>query len=115
METEHIQHCVPSNISSGLAGLPLTHVYVNGVPDLSQPTHPYLPTGEPLNGSKSFVKLLPYFTTNGITPEEIKELGEAKLKELYGKVMCVITGSASNDFILLQRNMMLPIVRTEVI
>jgi hypothetical protein len=81
-----MHHCVPSNVSSGLASLPLTHVYVDGVADLSQPTHPYLPTGELLNGSSSFEKLLPYFTTNDITPKKIQELGYAKLDKLYEKV-----------------------------
>lgn len=86
MENEHIHHCVPSNVSSGLGSLPVKYVYVDGVPDLSQPTKPFLPSGEPLNGSAAFETVVGYFTTSDITVREMRELGYQKLKEFKAKV-----------------------------
>ena len=82
-----MRHCVPSNVSSGLASLPLPYVYVDGVPNLSRPTHPYLPSGERLNGSLSFEQIVSYYTTTDITPTEMQALGYEKLRSLYKQVI----------------------------
>ena len=82
----HIQHCVSSNVSSGLATLPLSFVYINDTVDESRPTNKSLPTGERLDGKKSYEKIVTYFTTNSITPDEIHQLGYKMLNELYPQV-----------------------------
>ena len=76
-------HCVPSSVSAGLANLPLDYVYYNGKPNLSEPTSKKLPTGEPLSGPKAYEYILPYFTTNDMTPDYIYNLGWTMIRTLY--------------------------------
>ena len=76
VEFEHIRHCVPSNVSSGLGKLPLKYVWLDGIENKSWPTDPYLPTGEALNGSQAYFQIMTYFTTNAMTPGEVHELGK---------------------------------------
>lgn len=90
LRKDHIKRCVPSNVSSGLATLPLSFVYVNNTADKSKPTNKSLPTGEVLNGKKSYQQIVSYFTTNTMSPEEIYELGLKMLNELYPQVSTVI-------------------------
>ena len=85
LETENLEHCVPSSVSSGLAKLPLYHVFVNGK-KTAETTTRQLPDGEALNGSKAYESILPYFTTVSITPDEVHELGKKMLKKLYPEV-----------------------------
>ncbi|KAL9986420.1 hypothetical protein ACROYT_G000567 [Oculina patagonica] len=83
VEDEHIHHCVPSNVSSGLATLPLKYVWFNGTENTSWPTDQSLPTGERLNGSWAYSQIMSYFTTNAMTPMEVHELGKKQLSILY--------------------------------
>ena len=92
VEFEHIRHCVPSNVSSGLANLPLKYVWVDGIENKSWPTNPYLPTGEPLNGKQAYSQIMSYFTTNAMTPKEVHELGIKQLDFLYPMVSVNIFG-----------------------
>ena len=85
-----MQHCVSSNVSSGLATLPLSYVYVNNTADKSRPANGSLPTGERLSGNDSYELLVSYFTTNTMSPKEINDLGFKMLKELYPQVGSVI-------------------------
>ena len=84
-----MRHCVLSNVSSGLATLPLPYVYVNNTADKSRPTNKSLPTGEILNGKESYKQIVSYFTTNTMTPDEIYELGLKMLNQLYPQVSSV--------------------------
>ena len=86
LRRDHIQHCVPSNVSSGLATLPLSFVYVNNTAIKSRPTNRSLPTGELLNGKKSYDQIVSYFTTNTMSPDDIHDLGFKMLKELFPQV-----------------------------
>ena len=86
LETEHIRHCVPSNVSSGLATLPLKYVWLDGKENKSWPTNPTLPTGELLNGSQAYLNILSYFTTNSTTPLEVSNLGKEQLNIFYPTV-----------------------------
>ena len=83
LKYNHSIHCTPSQNSSGWASLPLDYVWVKQKPDYSQPTTKKLPTGEPLDGKKAYEKILPYFTTNQMTPDEIYNLGKTQLDKLY--------------------------------
>ena len=88
LEFDYMFHCVPETISSGFANIPVSHVYTDGHVDTSRPTTQRLPTGEPLNGSVVFGGyILPFFTSNELTPEEVEELGYSYLKEVYAKVI----------------------------
>ncbi|XP_068693503.1 uncharacterized protein [Montipora foliosa] len=101
LEHEHSHHCVPSNVSSGLAGLPLKYIWNDGAVNMSLPTNPTLPTGEPLDGKKAYSQIMSYFTTNQMTPLQVHELGKTQLRILYPKVLEVarkVTGE-SNDTI----------------
>lgn len=92
LKTTYLEHCVPWSVSSGLSGLPLTHVYINGS-KTSQSTHSFLPTGQPLNGSKAYENIMSYFTTSDITPDEVYELGYKMINKLYPQVVhhCSLT------------------------
>ena len=86
LEFDHMKHCVPDNVSSGLSNLPLDYVYVNDVPDKNQPTTKKLPTGEKLNGKETYKKILSYFTTTDISAEQIYEEGRRQLDYFYSEV-----------------------------
>ena len=90
LETEHIRHCVPSNVSSGLANLPLKYVWLDCKENRSLPTNPTLPSGEKLDGKKSYSMIMSYFTTNKMTPLEVHELGKKQLNILYPMVSCYL-------------------------
>lgn len=84
LEHEHSLHCVPSNVSSGLASLPLDFVYFKGTKNTSWPTLKMLPkTSKELSGKRAYSMILPYFTTNDMTPLEVHQLGKEQLKQLY--------------------------------
>ena len=99
LEFNHSQFCVPSNVSSGLATLPVSHVYKNGRKTGTKTTGK-LPTGERLNGKKAYEMILPYFTTNHMTPDQIYSLGEKMLSQLYPRAVEIakkITGKENEQ------------------
>ena len=81
-----MRHCVPSNISSGLFNRPLKYVFVDGKPDLSQPTVRNLGTGEKIIGAQSYIRLLSFFTTTEITPDEVYDKGWEMVNRTYPEV-----------------------------
>ena len=60
---DHMKHCVPSNVSSGLFSRPLSYVYYNGVPNKSEPTSKRLPTGEVIRAKAAYERTMRFFTT----------------------------------------------------
>ena len=80
-----MQHCAPDSVSAGFGDLPLKYIYVNGTQTAEETTQK-LPSGERLDGRKSYLKILQHFTTNSKTPNEIYELGEEMLNKLYSEV-----------------------------
>ena len=76
-------------MSSGLASLPLAHVWYDGKENTSWPTNPELSNGDRLNGSEAYAMILPYFTTNDMTPMDVHRLGWEQLKMLY-PLVCVL-------------------------
>lgn len=85
IEEEHMQHCAPDSVSTGLGSLPLLYVFVNGS-QTSKRTTQKLPTGEELNGRDSYIKILDHFTTTTQTPDEIYNLGKDMRDKLYSEV-----------------------------
>jgi len=83
LQYEHYIYCVPSDVSSGLASLPLAHVWVDGNENTSWPTNTKLSTGDQLNGTETYAMILPYFTTNEMTPMDVHKLGVEQLAKLY--------------------------------
>ncbi|KAL9985240.1 hypothetical protein ACROYT_G007617 [Oculina patagonica] len=99
LEFNHSQFCAPSNVSSGLATLPVSHVYKNGRKTRIKTTG-ILPTGESLSGKKAYEMMLPYFTTNQMTPDQVYSLGEKMLNQLYPRTVEIakkITGKSNED------------------
>ena len=86
LEEEYIDYCVPSNVSSGLGGLPLSSVWYKGKENKSWPTDPTLPNGDKLDGPYSYSLIMPYFTTNKMTPSQVHNLGKKQLGKLYPMV-----------------------------
>lgn len=86
LEFNHSQYCVPSNISSGLATLPLSYIYKNGN-NTGIRTTGKLPSGEPLSGKEAYTMILPYFTTNQMSPGDVYSLGEKMLGQLYPRAV----------------------------
>ena len=86
LEEEYIDYCVPSNVSSGLGGLPLSSVWYKGKENKSWPTDPTLPNGDKLDGPYSYSLIMPYFTTNDMTPIDVHNLGKKQLDKLYPMV-----------------------------
>ena len=100
LKNDYRSYCVPSNISSGLASLPLKFIYVNEIQTQNRTTQK-LPFGEKLNGSRSYEKILYYFTTSeDFTPDKIHVLGKQKLKTLYAEAIKAAeneTGKSGQD------------------
>ena len=95
----HSHYCVPSNVSSGLASLPLSYIYKNGK-NTGIRTTGKLPTGEPLSGKRAYEMILPYSTTTNITPDEVYSLGEKMLSQLYPRAVDIakkITNKTCED------------------
>lgn len=95
LEFEHSRHCLPNDVASGLANLPVKYVYTDGVP--GNKTTGILPgTNRTLNGKETYRSILSYFTTTDITPEEIYKQGLYQLNSLLMpqvyKIAKIITG-----------------------
>ena len=73
-------------MSSGLATLPLDHVWVDGRENKSWPTNKKLPTSEMLDGKMAYSEIMAFFTTNDMTPDYVNKLGKEQLKKLYPQV-----------------------------
>lgn len=86
LDGEHMRHCLPNDIASGLGGLPVDYIYTDEVPDMNSTTTKKLPTGEVINGTNSYRLILSYFTTTDISPEEIYAEGLKQLNDFYAEV-----------------------------
>jgi len=80
LEKEHLLYCYEE--ANGMASLPLRFVYVDGARDPSRPTTATLPNGDVINTTNSYSRLLSFFTSGGITPEKLREMGYRKLDAL---------------------------------
>ncbi|KAK3717889.1 hypothetical protein QZH41_014886 [Actinostola sp. cb2023] len=99
LEFNHSMYCVPSNVSSGLANLPLDYVYYNQS-KTGETTTKELPFGEKLNGKEAYKMILPYFTTTDMTPDQIHDLGWSMLNRLYPQAIEIakeITGNNNSS------------------
>jgi hypothetical protein len=86
LENKHIRHCLPQDVSSGLAGIPVDYIYTDGTPTIIG-TSKVLPiTGQPFSGKENYKNILPFFTTSDITPDEIYKIGQESLAALYPQV-----------------------------
>ncbi|XP_066927673.1 uncharacterized protein [Clytia hemisphaerica] len=83
MKDEHIQHCPPSSISSGLGSLPLKYVYKNGQID-GDATQKLPGTKTPINVTAGYKRLLAYYTSGNYTGDNAFEVG-TKLADSYYK------------------------------
>lgn len=84
LEVDYSQYCPPGDILTGYNNLPLSHVYKNGTK--IRRTTQRLPSGELIDGKKSYRVILDYFTTIDISPKETNAIGYSLLKEVYPKV-----------------------------
>ena len=85
LEHDHMRHCIPSHVSSGLVTLPLDYVYKDGKPTKERTTK-VLPTGERLDGRQSYKNIVSYFTTVNISVEEIFNKGKKQNTLFYKEV-----------------------------
>ena len=110
LEKRHIKHCLPKDLSSGLAGIPVDHIYIDGRPTII-PTTKVLPiTGQVLSGKENYKNILKAFTTSDITPDEIYEIGQEALKVLYPQAIEIarnITGESNNETAIREFKMLL--------
>jgi len=104
LENDHYNKCRPeAGAPGGLSGLPVDYVYNNGIPDKSKRTTKVLPISSGtspmvINGSKSYEKILGYFTTKEISPDEVHTLGWKMVNVLYPEaVMIAKTVTKIND------------------
>ena len=87
LRNEYKLYCVPSKVSSGLATLPIDHVYFNGTQTTKRTTKT-LPFGEKLNGTEAYRAILYYYTTTEeLSPEKLLELGRTKLNDFYSEAV----------------------------
>ena len=86
LEYEHVRHCLPLDVSSGLANLPVEYIYQDGKKTNERTTRRLPLTNKVLDGKNAYKNMLPYFTTSDKTPEEVNKIGEDRLKVLYPQV-----------------------------
>ena len=67
-EKEHLPHCLPSNVSSGLGTLPVDHVYYNGSRTLERTNNTLMGGDIIMPGKESYRNFLSFSTTQNITP-----------------------------------------------
>ena len=89
LEEEHIKYCYDG--ATGIAKLPLNAVYAGGVRDPSRPTTGSLPNGEKFNASTSYKRLLSFFTSTSISPDELTAMGYKKLEALLSEVFMFVS------------------------
>jgi hypothetical protein len=83
LENNYSRHCVPSDIVSGLSNLPLDKVWLDQK-ETNETTTKKLPTGEMLDGKKSYEMILPYFTTSKrYDSATVYALGVQQVDKLY--------------------------------
>ena len=58
-------------------------------------------SGYQLNGSETYAMILPYFTTNEMTPMDVHTLGKEQLKMLYPQVSTIWFKVALSELILM--------------
>ena len=86
LKNNHTRHCVPADVASGLANLPLRRVWLDQKETDIETTRT-LPTGERLNGSKTYEMILPYFsTTDQYNATSINALGENEKSGIYDQI-----------------------------
>ena len=82
-----MRHCLPKDIASGLAGLPVDYIYIDGNATILRTTKTLTITGQKLSGKESYKnQILPYFTTSDFSPEDIYKTGQEILATLYPQV-----------------------------
>ena len=87
LKNNHTRHCVPADVASGLANLPLRRVWLDQK-ETDIKTTRTLPTGERLNGTKTYEMILPYFTTTDqYDAISINALGESQKNKLYTQAL----------------------------
>ena len=86
MENVHVRHCLPRDLASGIAELPVGVIYVDGLPTKNRTTKRLPITNASLSGKETYRNILHYFTTSNISPERIKEIGQERLDVLYPQV-----------------------------
>ena len=100
LENEHMRHCLPKDVSSGLAGLPVDFIYADGRKTLTQTTKTLPITGQKLSGKEIYKnQMLPFFTTSDVSPEDIYNTGQEILAKLYPQVIEIarnVTGESDN-------------------
>lgn len=80
-------HCPPDDVSSGVGGLPLDFVWINGTENRLRPTSKRLPiTNALLNGKELYKLIMPRYTTTDLTPDRVYEEGIEQLNKLYPEV-----------------------------
>ena len=68
LENDHMTHCVPSNVSSGLGTRPVDYVYFNGSRTSKTTNQTLDGTEKIMKGRKAYKDILSYFTTTSYTP-----------------------------------------------
>ncbi|XP_065652112.1 uncharacterized protein LOC100210725 isoform X2 [Hydra vulgaris] len=101
-KNEHFKYCSPSNVSSGLGGLPLKYKFKDAEKQTQVTTHK-LPTGETINVKEGYQKLMKYYTTSNITGKMATELGYKRLHQFYNEVLALgknVTGKENEEEII---------------
>lgn len=70
LENDHMTHCVPSNVSSGLGTRPISFVFVNGTRTSEQASRTLDGTERIMEGKEAYAEILSYFTSTKHTPGE---------------------------------------------
>lgn len=91
VEGEHLDHCAPETVASGLQKLPLAYTYAkDGSVNTNIETTQELPNGQKLKGENTYKSLMRFFTTFDITPEKLREKAQKRLDELLPQVIILL-------------------------
>lgn len=84
---EHQSYCASGDVSAGLGILPLDYLYENGTKQENKKTTKTLPSGEDIDVSKGYSKLLRYYTASNVTAQEASDLGYKLVEKFYKQVL----------------------------
>ncbi len=74
LESDHMTHCVPNNVSSGLGTRPVDYVYFNGTRAAKETNQTLDGKERIMKGKDAYEGILSYFTTTSYTPGKYSSL-----------------------------------------
>ena len=85
LENDHMTHCVPGNVSSGLGTRPVDYVYFNGTRTSKKTNQTLDGTEKIMKGKEAYKEIISYFTTTSYSPGKCRSFSQSRNKTINQK------------------------------